>query len=110
MKDLALIACRSALEPLTPGNKTGYKCAYCAHPLQVGQIALEAVARFGDQAKLACNPCGKRFTMLAAQQGKLAAVLAGPNAQEYMNSERSKDDPFADWVREQIKRYDAGKT
>jgi DNA-directed RNA polymerase subunit RPC12/RpoP len=106
MEDLAVIACRSALEPLTPGNQTGYKCAYCGHPLQIGTTALEAVEKFGDDAKLVCNPCGRRFTMLAAQMGKLAGVIAGPNAQEYMNSERSKGDPFADWVREQIKRND----
>jgi hypothetical protein len=80
--DLLVIVCRSGREPLRPGSKRGYKCAVC------------------------CT-CGLEYSKVAAHLDKLAGIEMNEAAREYFESERSRDNPVAQWIRKQTEGHRA---
>lgn len=103
MREAVVIVCRSSDEPLKPGNVVGYACKYCGKRLQVSPTGVE-MKRKRPEAEFLCNPCGILYSAFAeelAKTGKLELEMkTGPRADEYMASEESKGNPFADWVRQ----------
>jgi hypothetical protein len=93
-----LAACRSASEPLTPGNKLGYQCSVCDEPLQV--TAKVAPLLDAGEWEPVCNRCGMALAQLAeATHGESAVqVKVGDRARQQL--EYLKDNPYADFMRQ----------
>lgn len=97
-----VIVCRSSNEPLKPGNKVGFQCAFCGARLQVSPGGIANKEKY-PQAKFVCNPCGLKYAALAKELGILDRAEMSEVAKAQYEKELAKGNPVAKFIQENLK-------